>query len=265
MEQPPRVGDQGAAGAAFTAVAEHYDRLMQHVPYRRWVEYVLELIRRAGDSPQDVLDLACGTGRVGLEFERRGFNAVGVDISEDMVRQAQAKRYLYGARMPTCVMDARRLGLRPAFDLVVSLYDSLNYVLDPDELRDVFEEVSGALRPGGLFIFDLNTARALRMGLFNQSNRGSNEPLTYRWRSHWDAKTKICRVDMSFRWSQDGKEQAFEEVHYQRGYEVKEVCGLLAEAGLDDIGAYNAYTLRTPTRWATRAFFMARRKEADQT
>ena len=107
MEQPPRVGDQGAAGAAFTVVAEHYDRLMQHVPYRRWVDYVLELIRRAGDTPQDVLDLACGTGRVGLEVERRGFDAVGVDISEDMVRQAQAKRYLHGARMPAGVKNRR--------------------------------------------------------------------------------------------------------------------------------------------------------------
>jgi SAM-dependent methyltransferase len=260
--QPPRVGDRTADGAAFTAVAEYYDRLMAHVPYDRWVDYVLQLVGRHGGEPRQVLDLACGTGRVGQEFERRGYQAAGVDLSEGMIRQAEAQRRSQGGEMAVCVMDARRLGLRPAFDLVVSLYDSLNYVLKPTELQFVFEGVRRGLRPAGLFIFDLNTTRALRTGLFTQSNRHSSQPLKYDWQSEWDPRRRLCTVRMWFRWEQNGEEHTFEEVHYQRAYELDEVRTLLGAAGLDCLDIYEAYSVRRPGRWSARAFFVARTEEA---
>src|SRR5438034_6566616 len=79
------------APSQFTDVAEVYDSLMAVVPYRHWVNYAERIWERFECSPTTVLDLACGTGNVTLELERRGYQATGVDNSAAMIRQAQAK------------------------------------------------------------------------------------------------------------------------------------------------------------------------------
>lgn len=239
-------------------MATCYDALMARVPYARWVDYVERLVQtrraRAGAMPpaesQRVLDLACGTGKVGSELRRRGYNTVGVDLSEPMARQCAGQR----PPLPVAVMDATRLGLRPqSLDLVVCLYDSLNYVLEPKGLQECFRRVQQALAPGGLFIFDLNTTRALRDGLFTQRDLSPFSPVQYRWEAQWDAVTKICRVEMWFRC----RGEQFTEIHYERAYEEPEVRAWLQDAGFAFVRSYDAYTLYPVGPMAERIFFLA--------
>ncbi len=254
-----RSDDKCPVSPQFGRVARYYDILMRGVPYERWVDYICDILRRHERQAHTVLDLACGTGSVGFELQRRGFEVFGVDLSEAMIQQGRAAARKAGRRLPLAVMDAAALGLREHFDLVVSLYDSLNYILEADKLRECFEGVRRALVPDGTFIFDLNTIRALKVGLFTQDNLRSGAPLTYDWRSQWDAKKSICRVDMWFRWRAGGREEEFQEVHCQRGYRPSEVKGLLKAAGLEVLATYNAYTMRRPTAWSNRIFFVAKR------
>lgn len=249
-EPPTQVGED-----AFSEVAPYYDDLMASVPYQRWVDYVERLLHRFDARPRDVLDLCCGTGAVGREMLRRDYRVLGIDLSERMVRRCAAR----SPRLPAAVMDARRLGLKQAsFDLVVSLYDSLNYIIEPDGLASCFRGVARALRPGGLLIFDLNTARALRLGLFTQDNIRSAEPLLYRWQSHWDEERKLCRVDMSFSWRGEGQKAEFSETHYERAYEDEQVQEMLRAAGLSTLAVYDAYSFRAPSRFSTRLYYVAR-------
>jgi len=249
-EAPTQVGED-----AFREVAPYYDDLMASVPYRRWVDYVERLLHRFDARPRDVLDLCCGTGAVGREMLRRDYRVLGIDLSERMVRCCAAR----SPRLPAAVMDARRLGLKQAsFDLVVSLYDSLNYIIEPDGLASCFRGVARALRPGGLLIFDLNTARALRLGLFTQDNIRSAEPLLYRWQSHWDEERKLCRVDMWFSWRGEGQKAEFSETHYERAYEDEQVQEMLRAAGLSTLAVYDAYSFRAPSRFGTRLHYVAR-------
>lgn len=248
----------------FEQVAACYDALMARVPYARWVDYVERLVEtrraRVGGTPHaqlgQVLDLACGTGKVGSELRRRGYSVVGVDLSEPMARQCAGQQ----PPLPVAVMDATRLGLRPqSLDLVVCLYDSLNYVLEPEGLRECFRRVWAALVPGGLFIFDLNTTRALREGLFTQRDLSPFSPVQYRWEAHWDAARKICRVEMWFRWRVAGQPVEFTETHYERAYEEPEVRAWLQEAGFSYVRSYDAYTLYPVGPMAERMFFVAER------
>ena len=253
---------EGSAGA-FELIGPYYDRLMSAVPYGMWADYVERLLARfdarphvgSGDPTYRVLDLACGTGKVGAELARRGYQAFGVDLSESMVRIAARE-----SRLPAAVQDARALGLRPgSFDLVVSLYDSLNYVLEPEGLLAAFRSVREALAPQGLFIFDLNTIRALTLDLFTQDNLRTEEPLLYSWQSRWDPNTCICTVDMWFKWRGPGEPREFREVHRQRGYEDSEIQDLLREAGLAIHAAFDAYTFDPLDRQSTRVFYIAHR------
>ncbi|MFQ6131009.1 MAG: class I SAM-dependent DNA methyltransferase [Armatimonadota bacterium] len=236
----------------FTLIAPYYDILMGGVPYRQWVDYVEELLADLGLRPRLVLDLACGTGMVAQELAARGYDAMGADVSEAMVRQARRR-----TEVPVCAMDACRLGFRPAFDLVVCLFDSLNYIVHPQELEAAFRGVYECLLPGGALIFDLNTPRALERNLFTQHNLGRQARLTYDWHSSYDKESRICTVDMRFVWRDGGEVKRFREIHRQRAHTTREVRAALERVGFERIQVYGYLSHKRPNRWTTRAYYVA--------
>ncbi len=246
------------AAPQFTLVAPYYDILMRNVPYQRWTDYVQELVRRLGHRPRHVLDLACGTGRVGFNLARHGCRVVGTDICFPMARVAATRAAARELHVPVCVQDASALGFQRHFDLVVCLYDSLNYILEPERLRNCFRSVAACLQPRGVFIFDLNTERAFRKGFFTQNNLGQGARLTYDWRSSYDRHTKICTVHMHFVWRDGDCERTFREVHRQRAYGSREVTADLRAAGFEVTGVYDALKFKRPTWRSTRAYYVAR-------
>ncbi|MBV8841931.1 MAG: class I SAM-dependent methyltransferase [Bryobacterales bacterium] len=105
-----------------------------------------------------VLDLCCGDGRLAALLVRSGFRVTGVDGSEKML--AFARQRCPEARF--LLADARSLDLPPRFHAAVSSFDSLNHIMTARDLGRVFCSVWRLLRPGGLFVFDLNREEAYR-------------------------------------------------------------------------------------------------------
>lgn len=252
----PSSGDE----AAFVAIAPLYDRLMHTVPYTNWIVYLHQLLEERHARPRHILDLACGTGTVSELLSKEGFAVTGVDIAADMIAQARQKAQERNLPITYHVQDAALLDLPgQKFDLCVSLFDSLNYITDPQRLTMAMERVAAHLTRGGLFIFDLNTEYALVNKFFDQDNLGSEDRLRYDWRSEYLPDTRLCRVDMKFWYREDdGMDRAFEETHWQFAYRMDEILAMLRNAGFDQIAAYKAYTLRQPVRHSDRIFYVAR-------
>lgn len=240
----------------FTAIAQYYDDLMARVPYDMWVDYVEELFQRHGGSGQRALDLATGTGAVAIRLAQRGYQVTGVDRSRSMLAEARRKSNEAGLTITWRCCDITRLSLRGSFDLAVCLYDSVNYVIDPEALAAAFVRVARVLEPGGLFIFDINSIYAFEKELFTQSDNAPDRPIRYRWRSQYDAQTRLAVIHMDFETS-DGRR--FRESHRQRGYTIEEIEGMISDAGLEVAGTYHAYTLLPPGRQSDRLYFVARR------
>lgn len=242
---------------AFEAVAEYYDHLMRTVPYRGWVDYVEDILQRWRAQPRQVLDLACGTGKIGSEFLRRGYEAIGADLSEPMVRECARQN----PPLTAVVCDASALALKAnSFDLIVSLYDSLNYILDPAGFRAAMAEGYRVLRPGGLLLFDLNTTRALSTRMFTQASLSGPDPLHYDWQAYWDPKSRVCRVEMWFGYHTAEGVREFRETHYQRAYTHREVAGALDAAGFRKHKSYDAFHFTPVTPWSDRAYYVARKE-----
>lgn len=242
---------------SFTQVAEFYDHLMRSVPYRWWMAYVEELLVKFNKGPNTALDLACGTGNFTFLLAEKGYRAVGVDNSEGMLRVARQKAKKRRLPVPFLLQDATQLSFKPSFDLVVSVFDSLNYVIGEEKLRRAFQGVFEACLPGGVFIFDVNTIRALELDLFTQDNLKTSDWLKYDWTSHWDPETKICTIDMAFKVLSEGRELTFQETHYQMGYELEEIKKMLEGVGFRVLAVYDAYQTVKANRHSTRAFFVA--------
>ncbi len=100
----------------------------------------------------NILDLCCGTGQLVAALGERGYNVTGFDGSSDMLRHARqnapAATFIEG--------DARDFTLDESFDCVVCTSASLNHMQQADDLRGVFASVNRCLKPGGIFVFDVN-------------------------------------------------------------------------------------------------------------
>ncbi len=245
--------------AAFGLVAPYYEALMAGVPYRFWVEYLERLWALHGRRPHSILDLACGTGTVSRLLAPRGYSMTGVDLSAGMLDVARRRAEEAGLPIVFHRQDAAELDLGAArFDAVVCLFDSLNYILEPERLRSAFARVFAHLRPGGTFIFDVNTEYALAEGMFNQSCMRLSEPLRYRWRSRYDAETRLCTVRMDFSYDPGtGGRESFLEVHRQRAYGKDELAQWLRGAGFGSVTIYDAYTMDPPKKRSDRLFYFA--------
>jgi SAM-dependent methyltransferase len=243
----------------FNEVAEVYDSLMSVVPYRWWVEYVRRLWRQFDVEPRRVLDLACGTGNVLLELLSRGYEGEGVDNSAAMLRIAERK---LGGRARLWCQDARKMVLPSApFDGCVCLFDSLNYLLKPEELGQAFRAIHRHLVPGGSLVFDMNAIHALEAGMFDQRGTGEDSSLEYEWHSAWEPRERLCTIQMEFRVSDELGVRVFQETHTQRGYEIDEVRRALAESGFEVLAVFSAFTMHSPTARTDRLYYVARASE----
>jgi SAM-dependent methyltransferase len=251
----------GLNADSFVAVAPLYDELMTGVPYADWVRYLHQLLKEWNITPVKVLDLACGTGNVSELLAQKGYDVTGVDIAPGMIAEARRKAIAKNLPVRYYVQDAAELTLPgQQFDLCVSFFDSLNYILEPERLARAIQRVAAHLRPGGVFIFDLNSEFALRNFFFDQDNLNTDERLRYDWDSEYFPDTRLCCVHMKFWYREEsGLDRTFEEQHWQYAYRVEEMLAMLEAAGFAESRTYQAYTLRPPHRTSDRIFYVARR------
>lgn len=99
-----------------------------------------------------ILDLCCGTGQLAAALAERGFKVTGLDGSADMLRHAREN-----APSVTFIEgDACNFAFEKPFDSVLCTSASLNHMQSIKDLAAVFSSVSRALKPGGIFVFDVN-------------------------------------------------------------------------------------------------------------
>ena len=140
----------------YEKLARIYDRLMEHVDYGMWSNYINRLIGSTDTKVQSVADLACGTGNF-LNHLRSKFPVMyGCDLSEAMIREARIKKELQG--IPLFICNLQSIAMQDAkVDAAILLYDSLNYLVDEVALQKSLSEIYRILKPEGLFVFDIVT------------------------------------------------------------------------------------------------------------
>lgn len=244
----------------YTGFARGYDRVMRDVDYPRWANYILTLIRDFRFTGKKLLNLACGTGNMEMHWAAKGFQITGMDGSEEMVERARAK-LPRAAKVRFEVGDMRTFELPETFDLVLCLYDSLNYLTRARDVQDCFRRVHAHLGKGGGFIFDVATETNI-LENFTQSTYAENfEDFAYIWDNEYNLRTKICRSDFHFFYRVDNSSgfQRFSETHYQKIYATRDLLRWLEEAGFECLAAYDGITRNAPDTAADRIHFVGRK------
>ena len=226
---------------AYTRFAEVYVMFMDNIPYEDWCGYLTSLLKEYGINDGLVLDLGCGTGTLTELLAKEGYDMIGVDVSEDMLQEAIEKRAESGT-----------------VRAVVSICDSLNYILDYDDLAHVFSLVNNYLDPKGMFIFDLNTeAKFQAMG--SETIAEVRDEGSFIWENEYDEEEKINSYDLTlFIREEDDLYRRYQETHFERAWSLDEIKKALTEAGMEFVAAYDAFTKNAPRKESDRIYVVAR-------
>ncbi|MDL2248212.1 class I SAM-dependent methyltransferase [Tyzzerella sp. OttesenSCG-928-J15] len=227
---------------AYEAFSEIYDKFMNNIDYEQWVCYIEEIWQKFGLKPELVADLACGTGNITIPLSQKGYDMIGVDISPDMLMQARLKA---GSDSGILFLeqDMRSFELYGTVDCCLCMVDGLNYILEEDELLQVFKLAHNYLNPNGMFIFDLNTIYKFQHILGDNSFCETDEDAAIIWENCYDDETFIHEYYVNmFIETEDGLYERYEEAHYQRGYPAEVIIKLLNAAGFEIAGIFNPLT-----------------------
>jgi len=145
--------------SVFGNYARYYNLLYRDKDYVGETQFVHQLIQRHAPAAQSILDLGCGTGTHATLLAKEGYQVQGVDLSEEMLHQADDQRSQLPAdlqaRLQFSQGDIRQVRLNQTFDVVLSLFHVISYQTTNEDLLAAFETVKQHLKPGGIFIFDV--------------------------------------------------------------------------------------------------------------
>src|SRR6188508_228986 len=127
--------------------AENYDQR----PRGDEDEAVAFLAELAGDGP--ALELAIGTGRIGLPLRARGVEVHGIELSPHMVDQLRKKPG--GERVPVTIGDMTSSTASGRFTLVYLVWNSITNVTTQQDQTAIFRNAAAHLVPGGRFVVEV--------------------------------------------------------------------------------------------------------------
>jgi ubiquinone/menaquinone biosynthesis C-methylase UbiE len=238
--------------------AELYDLFYGAKPYAAEAGYVHGLLQRFSERPaRRVLDIACGTGSHAIELEKLGYEVVGSDISEDMLKGAREKARAASSAIRFERQDMRTLDVasRP-FDAVLCLFDAIGHVQTTTAIKQTFSAVHRHLRDDGLLVLEFWHAAAMA---------GHHDPQRVRkWATQRGEILRLSEttVDLALQCAtvqhaiydmrRDGTYEAAVERQVNRFFSLPEMSALLDDCRFDVLKYYSGYSpdeKLTPDTW----------------
>lgn len=242
---------------AYDALAGHYDAFCRDVPYDGFLMFYQTLFSRAGIAPRLVLDLACGTGEMTLRLAKAGYEVIGADISPEMLSVAVSKPCPRGAAQPVYICQPmEKLDLYGTVDAAVCCLDGVGYVTDKAKLARAFSRVRLFLNPGGVFIFDINSAFLLR-SLDGAAFTRESEDAFCVYQGDYDGGSGIFTYTLDLFEKAGRLYRRTTEYHRERAYEAETLKQMLMDAGFCAVEIFADRMLCPPAAEEERIFFMA--------
>jgi SAM-dependent methyltransferase len=143
------------ARVTYDAFAPIYNEFNHLNDYEMWLgEVLLPELEKHGLKRGRALDVGCGTGRAFRPLLRRGWEVRACDLSPGMLERAREEG---GEEVELDVVDMRELPVYGEFELVLSLNDAVNYLLDDEDLERALSRMRANLADDGLLLFDVNS------------------------------------------------------------------------------------------------------------
>ncbi|MFB0563293.1 MAG: class I SAM-dependent methyltransferase [Candidatus Lokiarchaeia archaeon] len=239
----------------YAKFAEVYDLFVRADFHKEYYRFIIRILNKLKFKPESVLDLACGTGKLAKLFLDNGYMVEGLDISESMLSIARKR----GLTVYQGNMVDFELGKK--YDLILCVYDSLNYILKQSELLRCFKSVNRHLNEKGKFIFDMNSDFKINKVLpaykTDYHKIGDTELI---WLNSHKRNKWIGELILFIK-TENGKFRRFFEKHVERAYKIDTIKKLLKKASFEILGAFSDYKFNEIKKDSKRWFFICKKLE----
>lgn len=101
-----------------------------------------------------ILDLCCGQGRHAIALVKKGYNVIGLDFSDYLLRIARRRMRKEKVKVRFIKQDAREMNFQEEFDVVYNLFTSGFGYFSEEDNEKFIQKAAQALKPGGRFCLD---------------------------------------------------------------------------------------------------------------
>ncbi|MBN2425612.1 MAG: class I SAM-dependent methyltransferase [Calditrichaceae bacterium] len=236
----------------YSVISSYYDKMMDHVDYVMWANYLKSILKYFGIKGRRIADLSCGTGSLLDNLKIRKSKLVGGDLSINMLKSARIK-----PGIPLVCADLKASCFKKeSFDVVFVLYDSMNYMLSDEDTARVFSEISYTLKPQGWFIFDIVTPYICEKDFHDYHESDFENDKGYERRS-WFISNGNKQFNEFIIWDGDKKQV---ELHEQHIRSLNEWQRLIDESPFELINLFGDFSFRKGHDKSDRIHYICRKK-----
>ena len=243
----------------YSMLAPVYDRLNETLDYRAWADFLEACFAKyMKEKPSSVLDLACGTGNMTLELARRGYDMTALDLSEEMLAEADRKARAEGLGGILFLSgDMTSFELYGTVQAVVCCLDGINHLTVREALDACFALVKNYLEPGGVFCFDLNTPYKFRTVYADRDYILEDDGVMCCWRNRLSKKGDVADFYLTVFEEKDGLWERQDGVERERAYGLRAIENALRRAGMELLGVAADYRFTAPDERTERWYITA--------
>lgn len=242
----------------YTYISRVYDKMIE-MDYSKWANFVRKIFIDNNENIKgaNCLELACGTGNMTIELKKLGFSVTALDISEGMLNVAEEKLRFKKYNVNFVNGNMINMSFGKKFDSIFAFCDGYNYITEEDELLESFSSVYNHLNEDGYFIFDISTKHKLINEIGNETFTLNKEDLCYIWDNYYEKD--LLEMYISFFVEEGELYRRFDEIHYQKAYDVEYIVDALKNIGFKKVDIYNDYENLPIKEDSLRAVFVAKK------
>ena len=215
--------------SAYVHLAKWFEYLNDDCGYENWSQYLI--VQLSAYPVKTGLDVGCGGGYFTRAFNKAGYLTTGMDISAEMLSCAQEQALKEGVRGEYLLGDITKTKLPKRFDFVTAINDCFNYI-PAGKLRAAFKNVGGALKKGGVFLFDVSSPRKFNKKVANTVSVDDRDDVTYLSFNRMQDNEVTMDVSLFIKRG-DGTYERKDETHVQYIHTEETLTSLLCESGFE--------------------------------
>ena len=230
-------------------IVEYWDLLRGDTSNWSSRPYFLDIIQGSGEP---VLDVACGTGRILLDYLALGVDIDGVDISPEMIDKCQENAQTAGLKPNLYVQAMQSLDLPRRYRTIIVPSSSFLHLTDRSTALQALERLYSHLDPGGTLAMSLRVfapepdENTWEWEMVSEAERPTDGATVQQWfRCQLDIPSRLQNTEYRYDVLKDGAVIQSETYHNSPDltwYLVGEAKELVAKAGFIDVRADKDFT-----------------------